>query len=441
MNYNLSYPISHKSQEKKNFNPTEFLLNNSYLSYDNKYYLQSARGAAKAVLTFINRFRKAPLVALKNKTIAKHTGYCVRTVQRVTHDLHKRGILIKSQEHQYAVNDYFINKALFSRKDSYRLWHEELTPENRSFWDTFGFIVKSATRLHYQYTNVILNKSSLSLNINIIKNVPYNARARRLTNVNVDKDNHKKRGVAMLLAEHKQIIENAKNEPTIRDTILKPKVAELLFPSVLEKVVTLLDLTFQEKLKLTAFSDDALDYGVMCIETFLKKKPSTPPIADRVAWFIKLATNFMIKKNDKPDWSFYYTLCHIFGLKSHEPSTIRPLTVPLPQTKKISTYKSTEPQGAALIEHLQASIKQAQVTIGVYENNLFNDFAGYMLESIKNKLARESARLDTLLSDQKEGITSEEIPPTGANDGTVSLSDQGNPDSMAACTNKQGTIF
>lgn len=434
---NQFYNRSEKNQEKNSSYFIDYLLDNYKLHPENKIFLKTARGATKAILSYLNRYRKAPYITIKNNTIAQATGYCIRTVQRVTKELHRRAILRKSQEHTYAVNDYQLNThGYFSGATSYALWHDSLSPENKTLWDTHGIIAKSATSARYQYRNVILNKSYSSLNINIIKSVSYNARARGLTNVNVDKNNHKKRGVAMLLAESKQFIENKKNDPSLREALLKPKVTELLFPPVLEELVTLLELDFQEKLKLTSFSDEALDHGLQAVRLFLKKVPSTEPIRDRVAWLIKRCTVYMNQKGEKPDWSFYYTLCNIFGLNPLHTSAIRPLAVSAPAPKK-ATYHTVKSPSVADLTHEVRECKRLLADEKILENNPYADFLKTILQT---KLERETRELAEL---QGSGISNQDITPgtRGTSDGAIHLPDQGTTDCMATGTSEQGSLF
>lgn len=281
--------IKNQAQFHKKLNLTS--LSHKNILTDHRGYLTNTEYHIYQLLKQYNHHEETKF---KNRTIANRVGCTIRTVQRATNKLLKAGLITKTRQDIYAVNQYSIQC-------------EYVTPYKSLILDKYLFrrtITKTipSLRAGMRVRNSIVSKESK----------------------NIQKSNEERRNMNEF--QRKWILKY-KNEPSMKDVLSTPKARAALFNSTLENLAKILELTDREKLNLVPFDEETLSYVFNQVYPVIEGYTRiSKPIDNKMAWVIGIAKVYCKENNLKADWQWYFDLCDIFGFEKKN-SDSKPLVI------------------------------------------------------------------------------------------------------------------
>ena len=138
---------------------------NSYNKKNDICFTTQRRGDGNAILQYLLDLRNCDEIHPSNGTIAKAVGCSERTVTRWTNRFVAEGLITKTQRTEYGVNYYTIN---ISRKDSYQIYLDSLSPDNITTLIDNGLTVNSKGEQSFQYETVEQNRDYIYINTNLV---------------------------------------------------------------------------------------------------------------------------------------------------------------------------------------------------------------------------------------------------------------------------------
>lgn len=314
--------------QKINQAPIQKNLNTTRLSYKDLHTAHYTPIQRK-IDQYLWRYQKYPWIKLSNATIAKAIGCSIITVIRATNKFHRDGYITKHQEHQYSSN-------------------------------TFTFSIKPVNSNNNIVThrNDIPNKSlildSLLLSKYLCRRVYVGSYAGARGDTHTNKTHVFKKGTEVN-ATQKQMILAQRHDPKIKDVLNTPSVRAQIITPTIDRITQLLHLDEKEQLKLVAFSEDAIEHTFSEVASSIHSG-KLPRVSNRMEWVLRFARDYCTQNNIKPDWSWYYTLCDIWGISSKtvgKPLVISPKSTKSQHTTHNASHLSVEEQVARLMKELK----------------------------------------------------------------------------------------
>ena len=342
-------------------------LNDSYNKKIDIRFTTQRRGDGNKILEYLLNLRNCDEIHPSNATIATAVGCCERTVTRWTNRFVAEGLITKKQLSEYGVNYYTIN---ISRKDSYQIYLDSLSPDNITTLINHGLTVNSKGEQSFLYETVIPNRDYIYINTNLVLcksgtgQIQNKKREKALESWFTDQlYSRVKRGITMLQEEQKRFIQMNKRQPSMKEILSKDPVKSELFTPAYRKIKELLELTDHEALKMICFDDGVL--GAVYKELQDVKIGKRAKLDDKVAWLYYRLNFLAAKANLKPHWKFYYDVCEILGIErldnslSHES---RPFGIERTARDKTShpVSKSTRDKPSQLAQRANGSGKFGQ---------------------------------------------------------------------------------
>jgi hypothetical protein len=399
---------------RKNLSPTSLASKDLQTECDDSYISALTR-YQKKVACFILPFRNKPRIILKNETIALAIGCSTKTVTRATNKFLKDGFITKHQQNKYAPNNYAIKNV----KISFSHWFQSLSLSNQNLYDSHGIRIDHNNKIIYSYRNVPQTKSSLIFSSLSSLNPVVSSRGGAVRNVQVHGKKNPKKGRKMNSVQKQLILDN-RNDPRVKDMLKDPKLMAHIITPVIKKITQLLTLDEKEQFKLTAFTDETLDYVYSGIKSALSMSKA-PRIDNRMGWLVSLANKYCKSRGIEPDWQWYYDLCEITGMDSKTEQ--KPLVITLPQQRKGGIYK---PWRAPKEEPVEDQIKNLKKDIQVLSTQIESkQTASYMIAYAMNVIEGKYKQLQMLEAEQSQKKESEHEKQN--------VSNRYSSDSMATC--------
>lgn len=335
------YTRNNISQQLPNNHPCE----TSFLGFRSRFtertindYILSLRGDGSAIAHALMEYRSALHITLKYKTIAHAVGCCRRTVIRWIKKFVHDGFLTKTQVNDdgilniYTPNRYNLG---LSKSTSYAYW-SQINPEKSSLYNDYGILVKREGKYTFQIETVTPIKSYINKYIykqshTVIPSRVTCAGVKEPWDISNKKETSRSKKLreirVMLQEEQRKWIQRSKNNPALKEMLLKEPLKSHIFTSEIEEVSGLLELTERERLKLVAFPDDAIENLLSVVKPIVTRTDKRAVhIKDRVAWIMSTLSKYCKSHNFTVDWKWYFDICEILGIEALNSGEIsRPL--------------------------------------------------------------------------------------------------------------------
>ena len=409
-----------KSWLKTSFPPKD--LQTGYTG-DIDAYIATCTPFEQDIAHIFLKFRNAPSIKITNSFIAKQIRCSVRTVTRSTNKFHKDGFIAKHQPHQYSTNHYTLNDKVKKGKHAFSHWLNSLSPKNKDLYISHGIIIDHKNKIIC--SDVIPNNSSLILDSLFSRNVVLSSRAGARPTTKEQKTSYQKKGKKVNSVQKQLILDN-RHDPLVKEMINNPELMSYIITPTIKKITELLSLDEKEQFKLTAFTDDALQYVYERARQAISCKKA-PHVSNRMEWLIVIANEYCVENDEKPDWKWYYDLCDIIGI---DPKT---------EPKKLAHKKTAATQKASieLLKPVLTFEQQYANLITEIENckaKLANPHA-YFKFCLKESIVYTEKRLAECLKDleilQESFAKIEMHSKKESSNETQGISYQYSPDSMA----------
>lgn len=340
-------------------------------------YLFSLTPNQRSVAQYLLRFQKASVIKLRNQTIAKSVGCSEKTVTRATNKFKEDGFIFKAQANRYAPNNFALSS---TAKNSRRIYISSI---NEPIYTTRNVPQNNSYKLYLYNKPIPLARARAKVELIDGDGFGFLSKTERERKERVLK------GIQMLNKEQKEwVIKNGK-DPRVKEYVMGPKVKPLLITPLIEQCTEVLKLNKREQMKLVAFPEEALDYAYQQAKKIVDGTIKSPPIKDRMGWFIFLATDFCKKNNLDIDWKWYFDICQVLGI---EPILKNEAAKPLVEFQEskpkpfkhsgFSPYEAYKPKPKSSpeerISFLEVEIKHAMLFLSECEKKV----AAYNRESI-----------------------------------------------------------
>jgi hypothetical protein len=382
----------------------------SYLSTLTKYQKKAA--------FHILLFRNKPWIILKNETIALAIGCSTKTVTRATNKFLKDGFITKNQQNKYAPNNYSIKNV----KLSFSHWFQSLSLDNQTLYDSHGIRIDHNKKIIYSYRNVPQTKSSPVFSSLSSRNVVVSSRIAAGRKEHTQNKNNQKKGMKVNSVQKQLILDN-RHDPRVKDMLHNPEIMAHIITPIIQKITTLLALDEKEQFKLTAFTDETLEYVYDQAKTAIESK-KVSYVSSRMEWLIAFAAQHCKGNAIKPDWKWYYNLCEIVGIDTR--TDRKPLIIQKARQQDTYKCKPGEWQVMQRLTVVEERVEKWKTEVKVLQQRL-EEFTGPDPFYLKGLLIRSIEKAKQELMEAEEFQKKEEVNEK------QSILYQYSSDNMATC--------
>lgn len=315
---------------------------------EKKTTVEKRRGFVKGIVEYIISFRHAPFIKLSNERIAQHMGCSIRTVQRSTNWLHDQGLITKSQDNLFSINDYKLcREFIFDTK--YEAYVNSLPETLRDRIMETIILPETVTPISSLY---IVNSYLVTRNPYLTRITPARARVidgdgyGKLTKRQREYRNRVGDALHMVQKEVREWVVTQKDNKSIALVLRDPKIG--LISPVMQEVITVLKLTETDYLKMIPF-----DEPVLKAAWNMTKKVNA--LKDPMAFFLKACREQAKQQNFIPEWNWYYQVCQLLSIPVFKPTDV-------PDERPSDMYKQPEPVHAKPYQGISSSTHKREQT-------------------------------------------------------------------------------
>ncbi len=358
-------PEINQASIKKNLNNLGFSSKDLQTDHIRSYesYISRCTPFEQDIAAIFLRYRNASGIYLSNKYLATLVGCSRRTVTRTTNKFHKDGFITKHQPNKYSSNHYTLHEKIKTGSTVFMHRFNSLSEEQQDIYISHGIIVDHKNKKIC--SDVTPNKNSLLLDSLSSKNVVVSSRMRARITPDIKKTSYQKRGNKMNSVQ-KQLILDHRYDPRVKDMLNNPSIKSHIITESIQKIASIMALDEKEQFKLTAFTDETVEYVYTEVEAAIKHNKNRT-IQHRMEWLISFAISYCNDNNIKPDWKWYYEVCDIIGM---DPKTERKPFV-MPSHKKSGGIYKGKVSGWKKIEEiadLEAKVNKWQSEVKKLES-------------------------------------------------------------------------